>query len=342
MDDITRMKMLLKKYGRNVHSFLALEPGLKYWFSQSTEGGVGYVRHGGYRVCVGAPVCRREELAQVSRELQREAAVDGEGVLFFGVSDRFFESRDTESFDALKFAEQPLWDPQNWASCKARNQKLRNRLRRSRRDGVQVETISESQLDHRAVEKLTHRWQDLHQLPPMDFMVQMELFEHGSERMYLTAHRGGKLVGIAVAVPIYGLDGWLLEDLITDRSRGVSEALIDAFMKEAVSREAAVVSLGLVPLMRLKTGFGNHPGLSLLLQISRHLLKPLYNADGLRRFRAKLHPDRWENVYLASPDKLSLWSLRAVLMSFAGGWVPAYGWRALKRITCPHGRTCCA
>jgi phosphatidylglycerol lysyltransferase len=342
MDDMTRMTQLLKKYGRNVHSFLALEPGLKYWFSPSTEGGIGYVRHGGYRVCVGAPLCRKEELAQVSREFQRQAASQKEKVVFFGVSERFFQSPETESFDALKFAEQPLWDPRNWSSCKRRNQKLRNRLRRSRRDGVRTEVLSRSQLDRGEVEGLTRHWQDLHQLPPMKFMVQIELFGHGAERMYLAARRGERLVGMAVAVPIYGLEGWLLEDLITDRSRGVGEALIDAFMTEAVRREAAVVSLGLVPLMRLGTGVDNHPGLRLLLQVSKHLLKPLYNAEGLRRFRAKLHPDRWESVYLASPGKLSFWSLRAVMMSFAGGWVPAYGWRALKRITCPHGRTCCA
>ena len=342
MDDITRMNELLRKYGRNVHSFLALEPGLSYWFSPSTEGGVGYVRHGGYRVCVGAPVCRRSDLALVSREFQRESAKHGDEVVFFGVSERFFRHPETESFDALKFAEQPIWDPRNWSSCKQRNQKLRNRLRRSRRDGVRVEVLPQSQLDRAQVERLTRHWQDHHQLPPMEFMVQMELFAHGAERMYLVARRGDRLVGIAVAVPIYGLQGWLLEDLITDRSRGVGEALIDAFMEEALRREAELVSLGLVPLMRLETGFGNHPGLSLLLQVSKHLLKPLYNAEGLRRFRAKLQPDRWESVYLASPGKLSFWSLRAVMMSFAGGWVPAYGWRALKRITCPHGRTCCA
>lgn len=344
MDDKTRMMSLLKRFGRNVHGFLALEPGLEYCFSNEGDAAIAYLQCGGCRVCVGGPVCAQERVAEVAQEFQERANRDGQTLVFFGVSQRFFGLPGTEGFDRLKIGEQPIWDPHTWRAWLKRHQKLRNQLSRSRREGTKIVCRQTHQLNRDEVEHLVAQWQDTHLLPPMGFMVQVELYEEGEERLYLEARKAGRLIGLAAAVPIFAMQGWLLEDLIVDRAlgRGVSEALIDAFMTESVARGAEFVSLGMVPLAGLAgDDFRCHPCLGLLLQACKRFLRPLYNFDGLQRFRRKLGPTRWESVYLSTPGRLDFWTLRAVLMAFAGGWVPSYGWRAFKRATCPHGRSCC-
>jgi phosphatidylglycerol lysyltransferase len=345
MTEHVKLKELLTRFGRNVHSFQVLEPGLRYWYSAEREGAVAYVDQGGHWVTVGAPLGAEKDRRDLCVEFQQTAEMNGKKVAFFGVSERFLEGFEEGEFDALKIAEQPIWNPREWPTSLQRNQKLRNRINRCRREGVQVQIVSGDALDRSEVSTLQRTWEDGHRLPPMQFMVQMDLFGQWESRFYVAARKQGRLVGLAVGVPIYGLDGWLLEDLIVDRfaSHGIGEALVDGFMKEAARRDARMVSLGMVALAGLG-GLENHdhPFLDVLMSLSRSCLKWLYNADGLRRFRQKMSPAKWESVYLVTPKSVDLWAMRAVLMAFAGGWVPKYAWRTLKRVTCPTGRACCS
>lgn len=344
MTERQQLKKLLTLYGRNVHSFQVLEPGLEFWFSSTGEGAVAYLDTGGYRVALGAPLGPDSKRLELSLEFDRDAQKAGRQTVFFGVSERYWQGLSGSGFDALKVAEQPLWEPAHWQECLSQNRRLRNRIRRCAREGVVIESQRLEQLNKSELEALCRSWQDGHTLPPMQFMTQLELSSQPDDRFYLTARKQGRLVGLAAAVPIYGLDGWLLEDLITERSaaHGLGEALIHHFMQEAAGRKARVVSLGMVILQGLDCLENrSHPLLRELLKVCKRLFKGLYNADGLRRFRDKLQPAYWESVYVVAPRRVGLLTLRAILMAFAGGWLPAFAWRTLKRVTCPHGRRCC-
>ncbi len=342
MTDLQHLKKLLTLYGRNVHSFQVLEPGLEVWFSSDGEGAVAYLDAGGYRVALGAPLGPDARRLDLSLEFDREARREGRKAVFFGVSERYWQALSESGFDALKVAEQPLWSPAHWQRRLSRNRRLRNRIGRCAREGVTIELQRAEQLGKNELETLCQNWQEGHKLPPMQFMTRLEILGHADDRFYVTARKQQRLVGIAVGVPIYGLDGWLLEDLVTERgaAHGLGEALIHGFMQEAARREARVVSLGMVILQGLDCPENrSHPLLRELMKLCKRWFRSLYNADGLRRFRDKLQPSYWESVYLVSPRGVDLLTLRAVLMAFAGGRLPTFAWRTLQRVTCPHGRS---
>jgi hypothetical protein len=51
----------------------------------------------------------------------------------------------------------------------------------------------------------------------------------------------------------------------------------------------------------------------------------------LYRFRAKLKPARWEPVYVVTDGPVNGFAIRAILMAFAEGWLPAFALRWLGR-----------
>lgn len=330
---------LLRRYGRNLHSFEVLEPGLNYWFSPDRSAAVAYVDRGFHWVAAGGPLCPREQLREVAASFGEAARKQRRRAAFFGVSHRFIEVLGP-GFDWLQIGQQPVWTPSAWPAVLKVNRKLRNRIRKAEKDGLQVRLASPAELRpglplRAASDKLVERWVEAHALPPMRFMVTLELFSNQDERRYFVAEQGATLVGLAVAVPIYAHQGWLLEDMMVDRQAvgGASEALIDLAMRSLGGEGAALVSLGLVPLAGVNEDADpRHPFLRFLFRFSHRFLNWLYGFQGLYRFRAKLLPDRWEPVYLAAPGQVDFLTLRAVLMAFAGGWVPFFGTRTLRRL----------
>ncbi len=332
MDEILE---LLRLYGRNVHSFEVLEPGLRYWFTPDRRAAVAYVDRGFYRVAAGGPLCPRERLAEVAWEFGQEAHRQHRKAAFFGVSGRFIQALD-QRFDWLQLAAQPCWDPRSWSL----NSKVRNRVRKAEKAGLSVRRADPLEVTgalRPQVDRLLRVWERQHPLPPMRFMVTLDVYGHASEKLYLVAEQDGVLRGLAAAVPIYALQGWLLEDLILDRQAapGAAELLIDRFMREVGGLSCPLASLGMVAL----AGAGNdprHPVLALILRSCYRLLDSLYSFQGLYRFRSKLNPGFWEPVYVAACGPVTWMTIRAVLMAFAGGWVPAFaaralGWRLGKR-----------
>jgi lysylphosphatidylglycerol synthetase-like protein (DUF2156 family) len=113
-------------------------------------------------------------------------------------------------------------------------------------------------------------------------------------------------------------------------AQGAAEALIDRFMRITGELGCPLASLGMVAL----AGVGDdprHPILARVLRLCYRMLDSLYSFQGLYRFRSKLNPSFWEPVYVAACGPVTWMTIRAILMAFAGGWVPAFASRALLR-----------
>lgn len=329
---------LLRHHGRNLHSFMVLEPGLSWWTSDAGDAAVAYVVRGGCWLAAGGPLCAPEQTLDVARAFAAAAGRSGKSAAFFGVSDRFLARlAGAPEFDALPIGLAPLWNPSGWTAGLRKAEKLRNRLKRGARAGVTVRMADPEEVGaeplHSAMIALVDRWSEGRDLPPMGFMTTLELFGHAALRRYFLAEHEGALVGFAVAVPIYGRQGWLVEDLVLARTApsGTSELLVDAAMRRFADEGAEVASLGMVALAGLDRTPSAHPRLVRLLATCSRRLAWLYDFDGLYRFRNKMKPTVWEPVYLVAAGRVTGWTLRAVLMAFAEGWVPAYALRAVGR-----------
>jgi lysylphosphatidylglycerol synthetase-like protein (DUF2156 family) len=308
---------LLRRHGRDTVSFQVLEAGYRYFFD-GDDALVAFVDTGGAWVAAGGPVAPAARVAEVAERFAEAAIAQSRRACFFA-------AEQTHGLPALQIGEQPVWTAARWDEVLAGSSSLRYQLRRARAKGVAVRRLAPSELASGArlrvaFDELGRRWQDLHRLPPMRFLVQLEPLTFASERLLYVAERAGEPVAFASAIPVYARGRRFLEDLVRapDAPNGTAELLVDAVMRDAGEPE---VTLGLAPLAGEVAGW---------LRLARWVGGGLYDFDGLRRFKAKLKPHAWEPVYLcAAPGGSPLLALRDSLRAFAGGSLVGFATRSL-------------
>jgi phosphatidylglycerol lysyltransferase len=193
-----RLLEALARYGRNLHSFMVLEPGLSVW--SHGDAMIAYADRGGYWVAVGGPLCAPEDTLAVARAFREAASKAGRKVVFFGVTRPLVE-RLEGTFDSLLVGLAAVWNPAQWQRALDDSGKLRNRLSKARRSGVSVRLIDSgeiaegSPLRQRFVE-IVDSWAERKALPPMGFMVTLELFQHAERRRYFVVESGGIVHGL--------------------------------------------------------------------------------------------------------------------------------------------------
>lgn len=316
-----RAHALIVQHGWNSTSFQVLEDGYRYWF-WGDEACVAYVDTGRAWVVAGAPIAPEAQLGEVVTRFLEEAQRAGRRVCFFAVEARLLAQT---ALRGLPIGEQAVWDPRGWSGVLAGAKSLREQLRRARAKGVTVRRLTVDELEHHgpALDGLAERWLAGRALAPLGFLVELELFRDPHQRRYFVAEQGGRVVGALTAVPVYAREGWLLEDLLRDASapNGTAELLVDAAMTTLAAEGSSYVTLGLAPL----SGELPRP-----LALAREVTRPLYDFHGLRAFKAKLRPERWDPIYLAyerAPVRAVLDALRA----FARGSLRAFVLRTILR-----------
>jgi phosphatidylglycerol lysyltransferase len=316
---------ILRGHGWLTVSFQLLESEFRYWFD-GEDAFVAYVDTGSAWVVGGAPVAPEERLREVALRFTEAARESGRRASFFGCERHFV---DAARMRALRVGEQPVWSASGWDDVLARNSSLRYQLSRARRKGVTVRAVAPHELAgadapvrHRILQ-LGARWLATRRMAPLGFLVQLEPLTFPEERVVLVAERDGELLAFLSAVPVYARRRLFVEDLIRERRapNGTIELLIDAAMRAAIARGDETVTLGLAPL----AGAVPRP-----LRLARAMSTPLYDFRGLRAFKAKLSPARWEAVYLVAPGSPWL-ALHDALRAFAGGSLLRFGVRTLAQ-----------
>ncbi|MCP5060570.1 MAG: DUF2156 domain-containing protein [bacterium] len=320
-----RVLALLKLHSRHTTSFQILEPGYRYWFD-GDDACVAYADTGRAWVAAGVPVAPERRLAAVTRRFIEAAEAHGRKARFFGVDEAFAA---TTGLQRTHIGEEPYWDPSAWDRVLASSKNLREQLRRARAKGIALRPVAANEISdlqsptRTGIDVLIARWIASHALSEMKFMVLVHPFSHPEERRYVVAERDGVVIGFAAAVPVYGLEGWFVEDVIRDPDapNGTAESLVDAMMRLLAAEGSRTATLGLAPLAG---------EVNTALRLTRNYTAALYNFGGVRAFKEKLRPARWEPVYLAYPhDHLGLWAIRDVLSAFAPGGLLRFGLNTL-------------
>ena len=315
IDPRARAYELVRRFGRDTVSFQGLESGYRYFFD-GDDGLVAFVDTGGAWVAAGGPIAPAARMLEVAHRFTDAAIAQARRACFFAAEHELDGA-------ALQIGEQPVWTAARWEEVLESAKSLRYQLNRARNKGVIVRPLDPRELAEgtelrAAVDELGHHWQDIHRMPPMRFLVQLEPLAFASERTIFVAERAGKLVGLASAVPVYARRRLFLEDLVRapDAPNGTVELLVDAVMRSADHE----LTLGLAPLAG---------DVARWLRFARWAGGPFYDFDGLRRFKAKLKPHAWEPVYLCTVSGSRLVALRDSLRAFAGGSLVGFATRTL-------------
>ena len=220
---------------------------------------------------------------------------------------------------AVPIGEQPVWDPRQWDRTLQGNARLRWQLRRVRARGVQVRQLVPGELaaseysgaTTQDLQTLIDGWLATRRMPPMGFLLRVEPHASFLQRRCFVAEWEGRLAGLVYVIPVPRRNGWFVEHMVRApwAPNGTVELLVDAAMHWAAEQGCPWFTLGLAPLS------GEVPR---LLRIARKRLAFLYNFDGLRYFKAKLRPTKWQPIFLSYPaGQGALATLLDVLAAFA-------------------------
>jgi len=324
-DERARVLSLVRRFGWNATSFQVLEPGYRYFFPDG-DACVAYVDTGRAWVAAGAPLADDGRFADVTAAFVRAARAANRRPCFFATEDRFTARVPLRS---LLVGEQPVWEPDRWGASLKGSASLREQLRRARAKGVQVRVTDVAAAagapSHEALRGFVEDWLGAREMAPLGFLARVDPLALLPDRPLFVAERAGEVVGLLSVAPIHGREGWLLQNLLRapDAPNGTAEALFDEAMRVAAARGLTFVTLGLAPL----AGRVAAP-----LRFARHAGRSLFNFEGLRAFKAKLLPSRWDAVYTSFPAETAApRAIVDVLSAFAHGKFVRFGIATLLR-----------
>lgn len=103
------------RLGWNASAYQLLAPGLSHWLAPDHAAAVGYVRHAGVRVAAGAPVARKEDVAEATATFEVDARRQGDAVCWFAAEARLTSAfEDAPDHDRAQLGGLPVWDPRGW------------------------------------------------------------------------------------------------------------------------------------------------------------------------------------------------------------------------------------
>lgn len=326
--DRRRALTALERFGTDAVAFQSLESGLAWWHDVPAPDGTGaalaYRDTGRAWIAVGTPLVEADAIGRAARRFAAAARARRRRAVFFGVeqADAF------AGFRRLVLGLQSVLLPEAWPATLASHRKLREQLRRARAKGVTVRLASADDVApgtplRGEIERLGRAWLAARPMEPMGFLVAVEPFHSPQHHLYVVAERHGRVVQVLSAVPAPASRGWLFEDMLRgpDAPNGTTELVLDLTLRTLAGR-AAWATPGLTPLAG---------PIAWWLAAARTVTTPLYDFDGLRRFRARLSPARWIPVWLVW-DRGPAWLVLVdVLRAFACGPLTLFAWRSLTR-----------
>ncbi|HEY0932081.1 MAG TPA: DUF2156 domain-containing protein [Gemmatimonas sp.] len=324
-DAVLAISAILSAEGRTSTAFSAMLRGMRVEFPAPASY-VAYATVPGGVVTAGEPVAAPAQLVEVAELFLAQMRAQGTRVAFFATEGRLLHS---QQLDRWLIGEQPVWNPQAWDAHVRGHRSLREQLRRARAKGVSVQMLDASTAIkptwRAAFDTLIRRWHATRSMPPMRFLVDVDLDAGAAWRRTFVALRGRELVGVLSMAPVPARGGWLLEHLLRDPDapNGTAELLVDQAMRVMGTEGVTWATLGLAPL---------HGSIAPWLAHIRRASRPLFNFDGLAAFKRKLRPAAWESIYLAWPRDGSRWrALHDGLRAFADGPLWWFGVRTIAR-----------
>lgn len=305
---------LVKKYGRTTTSLQILASNFSYF--RTRDACVAYVETGGSWVASGTAIGPEHREIDAMERFTAEASKHGKRSCFFA-AERDLSSE--SSFASMHIGDQPVWDATKWGQSLGKS--LKEQLRRARAKKVTVRVVDPEEIinvDHptrRGVNAVISHWLEGRRIAQLGFVIDLDPFHEVHERRVFVAEREGSIVGVLIAIPIYGSNGWLIDNMLRDPSapNGTVELLFDLALRTFGEQKCSYVTLGLSPFVGVS---------SPLIEFIRDATGYFYNFKGLYAFKTKLRPSHWQRIYLAYPKTMrpSDAVYDAITAFLPGGW----------------------
>lgn len=309
----------LQTWGASSHSILSIYPEISQYRVDGVDGFVPYVETDSLFLVTGEPVAPAASYGALLSDLKMQADRAGKnfGMLPCRALDLSLPGLSEMQFRQVYIGREPIYDLKALAKPSKSTRLAVNRAVRLGLKVVEYDEIYEPQLL-----KLTARWQESRQLPPMQSLFSLQPLVHRDlKRIYLCVDKNDTVVAFMACAPIYARQGWYLEDLIRSDNapNGTTELLVTHVLTRLAEDGFEMATFAIAPLSGLPEVDEDHPWLNKMLKVAYKYLSFAYHFESLEYFKGKFKPAYWENnyFYYTHPSQpLSL--LNGLLEAFVG------------------------
>jgi len=286
----------IQDFATNTQSFLTLYQGFEHFRLPFVKGYAAYVESRDLLLVAGDPICPVESRVALIKGLMQLSHAKQKKLAILPASGDCREICLKNGFDAVYIGKEPIFDLQNMPKV---SKSIRLAVNRARRLGLRFEPFSEHFREQ--VLQLCNKWQSTRELPALQFLFQLRPFyQQEHKRLFLALNKQDRVMGFVACSPIYGRNGWYVEDLIRDESapNGTTELLVTETMHSLAAEGYSMATLAIAPLAGLPDTDENHPWLNSLLRVTYERLSFIYHFQTLEFFKGKFKPSAWEANYM--------------------------------------------
>jgi phosphatidylglycerol lysyltransferase len=319
-----RLERLLRVWGRNHISHLAVHGASSYHWYGGAAACVAFTLRGRTALALGDPIGPPDLVPSAVADFIAYCDRQDWIPAFYQVDDAL-PYRDT-GLTLVPIGSEALIYPSEFRINGRDRADLRYALHRCERDGVEISFASGPDARSRfgdQLQEVSGRWLQSRRSPELGYSLgTLATLSDPDIVVALAFAASGRLEAFVSWLPVPARNGWTL-DLMRrrpDSVYGVMEAIIVRSINEATRRGIAEVSLGVAPrTIRVGDGAG---GMDRALRAMYWGLDRFQRSGTLRRFKAKFGP-AWEDRYLAVPGPASL---PEVMVALVRAHMPPLTW----------------
>ncbi len=297
---------LLRNYGFNTTSYLALEKDKEHYFSPTQDACISYIHHHKVSVVAGEPICKPEVMDTVLDEYLAHCQHSQQYPIFFEVSASALIPLKKRGFHFLKTGEEPFFDLGQFSLKGNRMANVRSSAKTAAHRGVQVRQFRPLVPGATAIAEqlkdIDQKWLYSRGMERLRFTLGSLSLEHPGDRLYFVAERKGEVVAFVTYAPIYKRKGFYLDLMrrCDNAPTGTMDLLLTTSFRLLQEMGSQIVTMGMAPLVN--EHYSDVPQniyLAKLLQWLYQYGEKFYPFSSLYKFKAKFHPHWWESKYLA-------------------------------------------
>ncbi len=318
------LESLFFRYGRCYDSYLGLEAGREYFWSQDRSGVVAYVRRGKYLNISGGLIAPEEKKRQLLSEVLTFATEQQFVPSFYNIPEDELPLFRQFGFQITKWGEEALVDLNDQLWQGRAFEWVRRQVNYCHRQEL---VCSEWDLDELSVDERDAVVAELREVSAAPLALKPQAAEmtflEGSfdpsqmdrKRLFIAQADGGtgRIEGFLVANPCLNGAAWAFElyRYRPDAVRGTVAFLMHQTIQRLQFENVTHISLCLVPGLRCETPLPGDSGLVRhALVIAQKYFDFLFNTAGTHYFKSRFRP-RYENRYLCVWPKATVGSFWA-------------------------------
>ena len=305
-EEVDKARVLVKKYGQNWSSYLALEGDKSYFFGKSVEGVIAYGIVRDTLVVLGEPVCAPEDFITFLAEIKSYCEENAYSLLFLNTTSLYLKQYERLGLGCVKCGEEPRFYLPEYSIAGGKASKVRLNINHATKAGILIREYdprkSRDSVLEKEMKEVSQEWFAMKKSGELVFTMGSIGFEKPMDRRYFYAiNPENQVEGFIVFVPFAGMNGYMAD--VTRHRRNATRGVMEKIFYEAMMafKEEGIEwgSLAVAPLARLE----EEPEVSAkLLNTIYEKMNYVYGFKTLYQTKQKYNPTYWEpNYYVYYP-----------------------------------------